>query len=142
MKDFRILIFRFLGKSGTTLMLSLGLLLAGFVAHGQQLVSPDHNLSLTFSLTRQGAPMYALTYKGKTVLKPSLMGFELVNLSIPQSLLLRCARVRAELYNHYCLADRECQRVRWRIVIRNHKLRSHGRPGFTSCHFDCLRQYF
>jgi hypothetical protein len=77
MKQFPISIVRFLGKSGTTLMF-LGLLLARFVAHGQQLISPDHKLALTFNLTSQGAPMYALTYKGKTVLKPSLMGFELV----------------------------------------------------------------
>jgi hypothetical protein len=77
MKQFPSSIVRFLGKSGTTLMF-LGLLLARFVAHGQQLISPDHNLALTFSLTSRGAPMYALTYKGKTVLKPSLMGFELV----------------------------------------------------------------
>jgi hypothetical protein len=71
MKQFPISIVRFPGKSGRTLIL-LGLLLAGFVAYGQQLVSPHHNLSLTFNLTSQGAPMYALTYKGKTVLKPSL----------------------------------------------------------------------
>jgi hypothetical protein len=69
MEQFPISIVRFLGKSGTTLML-VGLLLARFVAHGQQLISPDHNLALTFSLTSQGGPMYALTYKGKTVLGP------------------------------------------------------------------------
>jgi glucan 1,4-alpha-glucosidase len=48
-----------------------GLLLARFVAHGQQLISPDHNLALTFSLTSQGAPMYALAYKGKLFLGQS-----------------------------------------------------------------------
>ena len=45
----------------------------------EQLTSPDKNLTLTFALTGKGQPQYSLTYKGKVVLKPSLMGFELVN---------------------------------------------------------------
>ncbi len=47
-------------------------------AVAQQLASPDKNLALTFALSKQGQPEYSLVYKGKVVLKPSLMGFELL----------------------------------------------------------------
>jgi len=45
----------------------------------QELVSPDGNLKMQFSIQQGGIPTYALTYKGKTVIKPSKMGLELVN---------------------------------------------------------------
>ena len=56
----------------------LAILLCAISAPAQQLTSPDKNLALTFGLTKQGQPEYSLTYKGKVVLKPSLMGFELL----------------------------------------------------------------
>ncbi|ANE49921.1 glycoside hydrolase family 97 protein [Flavisolibacter tropicus] len=43
----------------------------------QQLQSPDKQLTLTFSLQDGGVPAYALTYKGKDVIRPSKLGLEL-----------------------------------------------------------------
>jgi hypothetical protein len=39
--------------------------------------SPDNNIRLQFWLNEQGAPMYDISYKNKTMLLPSTMGFEL-----------------------------------------------------------------
>ena len=44
----------------------------------EKLTSPDGNLSMTFSLNKEGTPMYDLSYKNKEVIKPSKMGLELV----------------------------------------------------------------
>ena len=43
----------------------------------QVLESPDGNLRMTFTLTPDGTPQYALDYKGKAVVLPSPLGFEL-----------------------------------------------------------------
>lgn len=40
-------------------------------------IHPIKNIRLGFWLNEQGAPMYELTYKNKTVILPSSMGFEL-----------------------------------------------------------------
>ena len=49
------------------------------VTHAQEkLTSPDGNLSMTFSLNKEGTPMYELSYKNKEVIKPSKLGLELV----------------------------------------------------------------
>lgn len=45
----------------------------------QQLQSPDKQLLMTFSLLSDGTPSYTLSYKGKVVIKPSKLGFELKN---------------------------------------------------------------
>ena len=45
----------------------------------QQLQSPDKQLVMTFSLLADGTPSYTLSYKGKVVIKPSTLGFELKN---------------------------------------------------------------
>lgn len=45
----------------------------------QQLQSPDKKLTMTFSLLNDGTPSYTLSYKGKEVIKPSTLGFELKN---------------------------------------------------------------
>ena len=56
------------------LVLSMGIV----VCHAQErLSSPDGNLTLNFSLDAQGTPIYELTYKGKTVIRPSKLGLEL-----------------------------------------------------------------
>ena len=47
------------------------------LSNGQQLVSPDGNLVMNFSLTANGAPAYDLSYKGKPVIKTSTLGLEL-----------------------------------------------------------------
>ncbi len=43
----------------------------------QELKSPDGNLTMNFTLQNGGIPTYELTYKGKDVIKPSKLGFEL-----------------------------------------------------------------
>lgn len=43
----------------------------------QELKSPNGNLELKFWLQNNGEPTYSLTYKGKDVIKPSKLGFEL-----------------------------------------------------------------
>ena len=50
---------------------------AVFSAKAQQLKSPDGNFAMAFSLQADGTPQYSLTYKGKTVIKPSKLGLEL-----------------------------------------------------------------
>lgn len=41
----------------------------------QTLSSPNGNLKLSFRLTEKGTPMYVLTFKGKTVISESALGF-------------------------------------------------------------------
>lgn len=43
------------------------------------LLSPDHNLQLNFMTKDGGVPIYSLSYKGKTVIAPSSMGFQLTD---------------------------------------------------------------
>lgn len=47
------------------------------MAGAQELTSPDKNLHLQFSIQQNGLPTYALTYKGKEVIRPSHLGIEL-----------------------------------------------------------------
>ena len=50
---------------------------AVFSAKAQQLKSPNGNFAMAFSVQADGSPQYSLTYKGKTVIKPSKLGLEL-----------------------------------------------------------------
>lgn len=59
-----------------TLSLS-AFLLGSFVAHAQQLTSPDGNLVMNFCLNGHGAPVYELIFGGQPVIKPSTLGLEL-----------------------------------------------------------------
>ena len=45
----------------------------------ETLTSPDGDISLTFSLSKDGAPTYKVDFNGKSVIKPSTLGFELVD---------------------------------------------------------------
>lgn len=47
------------------------------MAMGQTVSSPDGNITVDFSIADGGIPVYQMAYKGKTVVKPSKMGFEL-----------------------------------------------------------------
>ena len=47
------------------------------VAAAQELLSPDGNFRMMFSLDKSGIPCYELSYKGREVVKTSRMGFEL-----------------------------------------------------------------
>lgn len=57
-------------------VLVMGLLLP-MLAAAQTVKSPNGNVSVTFSLTEKGQPTYEMSYKGKTVCKPSHLGLEL-----------------------------------------------------------------
>ncbi|TDE55117.1 glycoside hydrolase family 97 protein [Flavobacterium sp. GT3P67] len=48
-------------------------------AKSQQLKSPNGKFVMEFSLQNDGTPSYSLTYKNKTVVKPSKLGLELKN---------------------------------------------------------------
>ncbi|MCX2454023.1 glycoside hydrolase family 97 protein [Pedobacter sp. PLR] len=50
-----------------------------FSVNAQEIKSPDNNLTLKFSLGNAGTPTYQLSYKGKAVVKPSTLGFQLKN---------------------------------------------------------------
>ena len=50
---------------------------AGEVTDVQTLKSPDGVLEMTFQLTSEGTPQYALNYDGQKVILPSNLGFEL-----------------------------------------------------------------
>jgi glucan 1,4-alpha-glucosidase len=61
-------------------MLVLLIVLSTWQIHAQSISSPDKNLTVTFELRENGAPSYQLSYKGKQVIKPSVLGLELVNI--------------------------------------------------------------
>lgn len=66
----------------TTLLSSLLFLTLSATAQKAEettLRSPDGNLSLTFALTDSGEPTYALSFKNRTVTKPSRLGFYLAD---------------------------------------------------------------
>ena len=46
------------------------------------LKSPDGQLEVTFGLTPEGVPLYSLSREGKAVVKPSRLGYELLNSEI------------------------------------------------------------
>lgn len=58
------------------LFTALFLLVSCVVVEAQELISPDKNLKLKFSLTSDGTPTYELNYKNKTVIKTSKLGIE------------------------------------------------------------------
>ena len=47
--------------------------------NAQSLKSPDGNLEMKFEISAKGEPTYSLFYKGKEVIKPSKLGFQLYN---------------------------------------------------------------
>ncbi len=55
----------------------VAMLFCAIIVNAQKLTSPDGNLEMNFSLDAKGAPVYELSYKGKTVIKPSKLGLEL-----------------------------------------------------------------
>ena len=65
-----------LRKSSLLLFVTL---LAITVTRGQQLVSPNRQLVMNFSLPADGTPTYTLHYKGKAVVLPSKLGLQLRN---------------------------------------------------------------
>ena len=59
--------------------LTITAMFVALTAMAEQLTSPDGNLVMTFRLAEGGKPTYSLTYKGKTVVKPSALGFDFVD---------------------------------------------------------------
>ncbi|HWR13899.1 MAG TPA: glycoside hydrolase family 97 protein [Terriglobales bacterium] len=53
--------------------------LIAILAASQEIKSPNGNVVLSFSLQAGGVPTYSLAYKGRAVIKPSRLGFELKN---------------------------------------------------------------
>lgn len=53
------------------------LLCSTLLAKAQEISSPNGNLTMNFSLNTKGAPVYELSFKNKTVIKPSTLGLEL-----------------------------------------------------------------
>lgn len=53
--------------------------LTAMLLPGQTIHSPDNNLSLTFELASGGVPVYQLSYKKKTVTRPSRLGLQTVD---------------------------------------------------------------
>lgn len=58
------------------LFTALFFLVSCVVVQAQELISPDKNLKLKFSLTTDGTPTYELNYKNKAVIKTSKLGIE------------------------------------------------------------------
>ena len=52
-------------------------LFAMLTAGAQQVTSPSGNVQVNFSLDQNGRPTYEMLYKGKMVINPSHMGFDL-----------------------------------------------------------------
>lgn len=59
------------------LLLVAALVALATPATAQTITSPNGNLSLTFSLSEQGEPTYAVDYKGQHVILPSRLGLDL-----------------------------------------------------------------
>ncbi len=71
-------------KIHTTLLLILLAFFTSSSINAQELTSPNGNLILSFSLNQANAPIYELSYKGKSVIQESKMGF-LINTPTPFS---------------------------------------------------------
>lgn len=107
--------------------------LATGVLNAQELRSPDGNLIMKFSLQDKGVPAYELTYKGKTVVKPSKLGLELKGESVELNFGAEAdikSRIESgmSLYDNFRIADVQTSTFdeTWKPVwgevnnIRNH----------------------
>ena len=63
----------------------------GEVTDVQTLTSPSGNMEMTFQLTAEGTPQYALDYEGQKVILPSDLGFELRGVLKAQKLVYNAA---------------------------------------------------
>nr|WP_315030361.1 glycoside hydrolase family 97 protein [uncultured Chryseobacterium sp.] len=50
-------------------------IVCGIIIHAQSFESPNGTLQLKFTIKEEGSPYYALTYKGKSIVKDSKLGF-------------------------------------------------------------------
>lgn len=58
-------------------LMSLAMLSSAALVSGQELTSPNGELSMNFKLDGNGAPVYELFYNNRVVIKPSKLGLEL-----------------------------------------------------------------
>lgn len=95
------------------------------------LKSPDGRLELTFALTSDGTPTYALAYNGKSVILPSELGYEIRGKRIKKTFDQKCEKTFGEfvsLHDNFRLTDvkRDSLDETWEPVwgeeshIRNH----------------------
>lgn len=55
----------------------LALILSSPALYAAEVTSPNGDLKVVFNLTSEGTPSYSVSFRGKEVIKPSKMGFEL-----------------------------------------------------------------
>lgn len=109
--------------------LSLAIPLHG---HAQELKSPNGKFSLRFSLRSDGSPVYSLKFKGKDVVKPSKLGFELKrqasDMNSGGDMKQKVANAKTSLYDNFVLLGSKTSSFdeTWKPVwgevkeIRNH----------------------
>ncbi len=114
----------------TILFLCLNFIIATIIA--QELKSPDGNLIMNFTLQSGGIPTYSLSYKNKSVIKPSKMGLELkggnVKVEFGNETIKSVADPKTSLYDGFQIRNTETASFdeTWQPVwgetknIRNH----------------------
>ena len=58
-------------------LFAIALVLTSCSSTTENLLSPDGNIEIAFTLTDKGAPSYSAKYKGNDIVLPSLLGFVL-----------------------------------------------------------------
>jgi alpha-glucosidase len=92
---------------------ALLLLVSCATLSAQSLQSPNGQLQMNFSTASDGAPVYSLTYKGKTVIKPSRLGLDLLPEGVqrtfddfsPEGQTPEQQDMRTNLYNGFRVVD-------------------------------------
>ncbi|ALJ00947.1 glycoside hydrolase family 97 protein [Rufibacter tibetensis] len=81
-------------------------------ANAQDLKSPNGKLTMRFALQNDGSPTYSLTYKGKPVIKPSKLGFELKTKAADlasggsdANMEQKATNLQGSLHNNFTVAD-------------------------------------
>ncbi|MBC3538976.1 glycoside hydrolase family 97 protein [Rufibacter sp. H-1] len=83
------------------------------LANAQDLKSPNGKFTMTFALLGNGSPTYTLTYKGKQVIKPSKLGFELITKGAAASggsdanMDQKAVNLQSSLHNNFTLVSNQ-----------------------------------
>ena len=81
------------------------------VVQAQVLKSPGGKITMNFSIQPDGTPVYSLAYKGKAVIKPSTLGFELKSTApgnvagAEGNMEQKTANLKASLHNNFTIVD-------------------------------------
>lgn len=82
------------------------LVFVGVLVHAQELLSPNGNLKMNFSIQKGGIPIYSLTYKGKPVILPSKLGLELKDRHAQSDFDKSSVKsLKTSLYDNFTVAD-------------------------------------